>query len=296
MIGIYLCSKEQEAMNGIPHLQSILYIKGLRPHMDIKTGIVGQVRGISWQSLGEALFVEPAAGIVNSGSPSKQQLRTAANGLIKAGLITSMSMGKKLIFKCVLAETDISKQNKLNTKLTREVNTSEPNTEAKNNHKVNIPKTVEVNTPPRIRDLKSSTSSVNSISQDDDDKNLIFPKKLHDKEVSAIRNLLKGFNTDAAQIMLDELIGHMSAKQINSPVGYFKTIVRDAKNGIFQPERALRVAEGRARQIEIQKQHIASQNSVLTNKTAIKDIKQNRKDKPSLVSYLKNKNKTEVST
>ncbi len=264
--------------------------------MDIKTGIVGQVRGISWQSLREALYVEPAAGIVGSGSPSKQQVRTAANGLIKAGLITSMSLGKKLIFKCVLAETDISKQNKVNTKSTREVNTLKANTAAKSNHIVNTLITSEVNTPPSIRDIKSSTSSANVITQDDDDKILIFPAKLNSKESDAIRNLLKGFDRNQSQVMLDELSGHMSAKQINSPVGYFRTIVRDAKNGIFQPERAHRVAEGRARQLEIQKQHAASNNAALINKPTSKDVKTIRKDKPSLVSYLKNKNKTEVTT
>lgn len=288
-----MCSKEQEAMNGIPHLQSILYVKGLRPHMDIKTGIVGKVRGISWQSLREALYVEPAAGIVDSGSPSKQQVRTAANGLMRVGLITSMSIGKKLIFKCVLAETDITKQNKVNTKLTREVNTLKPNTEAKSSYKVNTPKTVEVNTPPRIRDLKSSTSSENSPLQDDDDKILIFPIKLNSKESDAIRNMLKGFNRDQSQIMLDELSGHMSAKQINSPVGYFRTIVIDAKNGLFQPERAHRVAAGRANQLAIQKQ--IAESSSLNSKNKI-NSPVNKKTRPSLHEALKNSNKTEVAT
>lgn len=281
-------------MNGIPHLQCILYVKGLRPYMDIQTGIVGIARGISWQSIREALYVEPAAGIVDSGSPSKQQVRTAANGLIKAGLITSMSMGKRLIFKCILAETDISKQNKVNTKSTRQVNTLKVNTEAKSSYQVNTLKAREVNTPPRIRDIKSSTSSKTSTLQDEDDKVLIFSNKLNEQEVSAIRNLLKSFNSDTAQAMLDELAGHMAVKQINSPVGYFRTIVRDAKAGIFKSERGIRVAMARSNQIAIQKQIAESSASV--TKRHVATAKKLSPLKTNLVDFLKNTNKKELAS
>lgn len=309
-MGIYLNTKELEAMVGIQHLQKLVYTHGIRPYMDFATGIVGIKRGISWQSISEALYVEPAPGI-KGGSPKKHPIRTAVDGLVRVGLLQPMSTPKKLIFKCLLAETDISKQNKDGTKLAREVGTPKngnritvkANIETNHSHSDGVSKNIEVGTlkngkvgtPPSVRDLKSSTSSENSPLQDDDDKDLIFPTKLNSKERDAIRNLLKGFNRNQSQVMLDELSGHMSAKQINSPVGYFRTIVRDAKSGIFQPERAHRVAEGRARQLAIQKQHMASQNSVPTNKPASNDVKKNRKDKPSLVSYLKNKNKTGVT-
>lgn len=309
-MGIYLSTKELEAMVGTQHIQKIVYTHGIRPYMDFATGIVGIKRGISWQSISEALYVEPAPGI-KSGSPKKHPIRTAVDGLVRVGLLQQMSTHKKLIFKCLLAETDNSKQNKDGTKLAREVGTPKncnritvkANTEANHSHsdgvsknsKGGTPKSNKGGTPPSVRDLKSSTSSESSLLQDDDDKILIFPTKLNSKESDAIRNLLKGFNHNQSQVMLDELSGHMSAKQINSPVGYFRTIVRDAKSGIFHPERAHRVAEGRARQLEIQKQHVASRNAALTNKPASNDLKKNRKDKPSLVSYLNNKNKTEVT-
>ena len=290
MDGIYLCKKELEAMNGIPNLQSILYIKGLRPYMDFKTGIVGQVRGISWQSLREALYVEPAAGIVGSGSPSRQQVRTAANGLMRVGLITSMSIGKQLIFKCVLAETDITKKNKVNTKSTREVNTLKPNTVARSSYKVNTPKTGEVNTPPSVRDLKTSTSSESSPLLDDDDKNLIYSKKLSAQEISAINKLLRGFDANTSQMMLDELAGHMAAKQITSPVGYFRAIVRDAKTGIFQPERALKVVQGRKNELARKKQMENSAASV-TKSTTLSDAKKPREAKFSISEKLKDLNR-----
>jgi len=53
--------------------------------VDYKTGLVGIRRGVSYQSLKEALYIEPHPGI-QSGSPGKDQLRRALNGLEKAGL------------------------------------------------------------------------------------------------------------------------------------------------------------------------------------------------------------------
>lgn len=306
-MGIYLNTKELEAMVGIQHLQKLVYTHGIRPYMDFATGIVGIKRGISWQSISEALYVEPAAGI-KGGSPKKHPIRTAVDGLVRVGLLQPMSTPKKLIFKCLLAETDISKQNKDGTKLAREVGTPKngnlitvkSNTEVNQSHSDGVSKNIEGGTlkndkggtPPSVRDLKSSTSSENVASQDDDDNVLIFPSKLNAKETEAIRKLLKSFDSSQSQVMLDELSGHMSAKQINSPVGYFRAIVRDAKSGIFQPERAHRVAEGRARQLAIQKQ-IAESTSLNSEKKISSPT--NKKDRPSLREALKNSNKTEVT-
>jgi len=296
-------------MVGIPHLQRITYTHGLRPYMDFSTGIVGIKRGISWQSLREELYVEPSNGI-KGGSPSKHQVRTAVDGLERIGLLQLMSIDKKLILKCLLAETDITKQNKVGTKLAREVGTPKngnvvsliANTEANfsrndstpKNTEVGTPKNGEVGTPPSVRDLKSSTSSEKVALQDDDDKNLIFHKNLNAQEIAKMRTMLKSFDSNKAQIMLDELAGHMLAKQIESPVGYFRTIVRDAKNGSFQPERALRVAEGRARQIAIQKQIAESSSASITKKLADQDVKTPKKERPSLTEMLKNSKKHEV--
>lgn len=308
-MGIYLNTKELEAMVGIQHLQKLVYTHGIRPYMDFATGIVGIKRGISWQSISETLYVEPAPGI-KGGSPKKHPIRTAVDGLVRVGLLQPMSTPKKLIFKCLLAETDISKQNKDGTKLAREVGTPKngnrimvkANTGANHRHSVGVSKDAEVgtpknekgDTPPSVRDLKSSTSSENSPLQDDDDNILIFPKKLNSQECDAIRKLLKGFNGNQSQVMLDELSGHMSAKQINSPVGYFRTIVKDAKAGVFQPERALRVEAGRKNQLAIQKQIAAASVSVTKN-AKLPDTKKPRSLKPNLVDFLKNSKKDGVA-
>lgn len=309
-MGIYLNSNELEAMVGIQHLQKLVYTHGIRPYMDFATGIVGIKRGISWQSISEALYVEPAPGI-KGGSPKKHPIRTAVDGLIRAGLLQPMSTPKKLIFKCLLAETDISKKNKDGTKLAREVVTQKNvnrilvkvNSEANSSHGDRASKNVEYGTyknakggtPPSIRDLKTSTSSESSPLQDDDDRNFIFSKKLSAQEISVIKKLLRGFDADASQILLDELAGHMAAKQINSPVGYFRTIIRDAKAGIFQPERAIKVAQGRKNELAVKKQMESSAASVTKN-TSLSEAKKPKEAKFSISEKLKDLNKNRVSS
>lgn len=103
--------EELSVLTGLPHLQQLLYLRGIRPYMDYRTGIVGIIRGISYQSLAEELYVEPHQGI-KSGSPSKDQIRRAIKGLEKAGLLRVQSMHWKLVFQCLLAAQDFSNLNK----------------------------------------------------------------------------------------------------------------------------------------------------------------------------------------
>ncbi len=106
---------ELNALEGLPYIQQVLYFRGIRPYMDCKTGIVGIKRRISYQSLREALYVEPIAGIQNIGSPSHDQVRRAVKQLIRKGLLEVQPARKQLIFKCVLALRDNSVQNKAAT-------------------------------------------------------------------------------------------------------------------------------------------------------------------------------------
>ena len=34
-------ANELEALCGLPHIQQLVYLRGIRPYMDVKTGIVG---------------------------------------------------------------------------------------------------------------------------------------------------------------------------------------------------------------------------------------------------------------
>lgn len=102
---------ERETLRGLPYLQRLLYIEGIRPYMDYATGIVGLKRGISYQSLSEEMYVEPHPGY-QSGSPSRDQIRRALRGLEKSGLIQQQNYPKKLVFECLLATQDNCVQNK----------------------------------------------------------------------------------------------------------------------------------------------------------------------------------------
>lgn len=118
---LFINTQELSALAGLPYVQQIAYLTGIRPYMDRKTFIVGGVkRRISYQSLSEALYVEPHQGITNSGSPSRQQLRRIIKGLEKAGLIEIQSTDMYLILKCRLANSDKSDQNKPDTNPTQQ--------------------------------------------------------------------------------------------------------------------------------------------------------------------------------
>ncbi|MBA2649680.1 MAG: hypothetical protein H0U75_08840 [Legionella sp.] len=114
---------ELEALCGLPHLQQLAYLRGIRPYMDAKAGLVGVKRGISYQSIAEQLYIEPHQGI-KSESYSRMQIRRALSALGRAGLISSQSKGLKLILKCELATLGYSVQNKVDLKPTQQLDLS----------------------------------------------------------------------------------------------------------------------------------------------------------------------------
>jgi len=110
---------ELSALNGLSHMQQLCYLRGIRPYVDYQTGMVGIKRGISYQSLTEALYVEPHQGIA-SGSPSKDQVRRAVKSLERAGLLCIESLEKRLVVRCILISQGYSNQNKAATNPPRE--------------------------------------------------------------------------------------------------------------------------------------------------------------------------------
>ncbi|KTC98226.1 hypothetical protein [Legionella erythra] len=102
---------ELDRLYGLPHIQQLVYLRGIRPYMDVKTGTVGLKRGISYQSLTEQLYIEPHPGI-KATSFSRAQVRRAIDGLERAGLIEVQSEAQQLILKCPLANKPYSVQNK----------------------------------------------------------------------------------------------------------------------------------------------------------------------------------------
>ncbi|MFO3166352.1 hypothetical protein SCS40_00145 [Legionella pneumophila serogroup 1] len=114
---------ELDALCGLSYIQQITYLRGIRPYMDRNTFIVGIKRRISYQSLAEALYIEPHQGITESGSPSRQQIRRVIKGLERAGLIVIQSFDKHLILKCLLADISYCVQNKPGTNPTQQADT-----------------------------------------------------------------------------------------------------------------------------------------------------------------------------
>ena len=104
--------EEMQALQGLPWLARLVYSDALRPYMDYKTGIVGVRRGVSYQSIAEAMYVEPIPGrhSVDVGSPTHRAIRTAIDNLIKNGLLLRQGDESRLIFFLPKASTDDSAQ------------------------------------------------------------------------------------------------------------------------------------------------------------------------------------------
>ena len=111
MMDFVINGEELAALCGLPHIQQLTYLRGIRPYMDIKSGITGVKRRISYQSIAEQLYIEPHQGI-KSQSFSRDQVRRAVSGLQRSGMIEIHSVGKQLIVKCLLASQYFSVQNK----------------------------------------------------------------------------------------------------------------------------------------------------------------------------------------
>lgn len=157
---VLISDEELEKLKGLPFIQSCLYMFGIRPYMDYKTGITGIKRKISYQSLSEEIYIEPHQGIKNTGSKSREQIRRAVKALERVGVVTIQSNSKNLILKCNLAITDKSAQNKADTKptpqLTTQADTSKTaktseksaKSQPKADTQADIPQNEKADTPP----------------------------------------------------------------------------------------------------------------------------------------------------
>ena len=144
---------ELAALCGLPHIQQLAYLRGIRPYMDVQTGLVGIKRGISYQSIAEQLYVDAHQGI-KSVRYSRTQVRRALPGLERMGLISLQSQGLKLILKCELARMGYSVQNKVVTNSSQQVGIETNHQHLENKvffdvekQKVDIAKTAKADTP-----------------------------------------------------------------------------------------------------------------------------------------------------
>ena len=106
-----LNTEELALLYGLPHIQQLAYLRGIRPYMDYKTYIVGVKRKISYTSISEQLYIEPHPGI-KAQNFSRDQVRRAVAGLVRVGVVSVLSDDLSLILKCELASVRFSVQNK----------------------------------------------------------------------------------------------------------------------------------------------------------------------------------------
>ena len=92
----------------ISHAAKLLYLIGLRPNMDFRTGIVGKVRRISYQSLHEMIeFIPPPGSQRPKGDYSIKAVRCLVDELGRAGLVRRLPNDLRSLFlECLVADRE----------------------------------------------------------------------------------------------------------------------------------------------------------------------------------------------
>lgn len=115
---------EDEAMDYLPHLDQIIYLRGIRRRMDYQTGIAGMTAPISYGWLAQLCEVRPRAcsTMRPPPRPDKNALRSAFDRLEAAGLIRRIRDHglKSLVFECLLADRGSSVRNMSHPSATHE--------------------------------------------------------------------------------------------------------------------------------------------------------------------------------
>lgn len=243
--GVYINGEELSRLAGLPDIQFRLYVVA-RQFMDWSTGIVGLKRGVSWQSLREELYIEPAPGI-KGGAPSKDQVRRAADGLMRAGLIQfSKKNGESfsLVFKCLLASVDNSVQNKAAIKPPLLPATPEAAPLLAESEKAATPEQAKAATPPSVLDIYIPPPP----KQDRDipevgGVGVEYSKIIKPQSIQAIETYLKAANPADHQALIDDLAGNLSQASgkglpVANQAGYFRRIMERYKAGDWAPELA----------------------------------------------------------
>lgn len=233
---------------GLSYLPIVLYVMAIRPRMDFSTGLVGASVGISWQALGEWVYIEPHSGI-QSGSPTKAAIRRATECLQRAGLLSIKSDGKRLILSCILAQRDKSVQKQAGTKPAHQADiqadTSAPapllDSGTQADTQADIPKTEQAGTHP----VSGNTSilppppielAVLGVGVE-------FANILKTQNRPAVSQYLERVKPEHRQDMVDDLLGYMQIKAdkgeaVKSPAGVISRMVSRYKRGEYVADNA----------------------------------------------------------
>ncbi|CAN4270592.1 hypothetical protein MCERHM31_00793 [Methylophilaceae bacterium] len=247
---IALTDQELDALQGRDYVLTVLYMY-LKRFMDYNTGIVGHQRRISYQSISEALYIEPRQG-VKGGSPHISAIRRMIVQLLSSGIIRK---GKApLVFKLPMAQVESYAQNKADRKSTPQADSTKANQGNDYSYKADIPKKAKADTPHlSLNTINKPTSTkilntveVANVKTDGDGENLHFHKSLHADVTEAMKKMLTGFQHDQQQELLDELSWYISKKKISAtPTGLLAAMVKQAKNGAFIAANAYAVKKQR---------------------------------------------------
>lgn len=276
---ISLNDYELGALAGLPHAVICLYVMAIRPRMNYATGMVGIKPFISWQALTEWLYIEPAPGVRGT-QPSRWMVMRAAWQLSKAGLlrIASNVGNRQLIFECLLADTDKSAQNKAATKPQGEAALGrtrlgagfEEKAARGSKAKAAIhPVTGLVLLPPPLAATDMSVEKPQGGGMDpgrgrpgQSSKTppslcWTWPKQLTTPERRTAQTLLKSVSDP--QLMLDELQGAMSKRDIKQPLRYLARLIELEGQGTFAEELAHLARAQRASATQTRKSKAVSQ-------------------------------------
>ncbi len=126
MVSVKLTNEELDVLRDetLPHEARSLYLLYIRPHMDYLTGVVGVQRRVSYQMFQEHLeVVRPRGSTEADYKPSKQQVRTLIEHLVRVTLLVKLPTKKRndaMLFKLPLACAGVIRPNEEQQRSNRE--------------------------------------------------------------------------------------------------------------------------------------------------------------------------------
>lgn len=249
MKSLLINEHELSALMGQPYILYALYLY-LRSHMDYGTGIVGFKRGISYQSISEALYLEPEPGI-KSGSPHRSAIRRAIDRLERINLLQRTGGLDNLVFRMPMAQTDKSAKKQADTKPTPQADTPKPARNKADSTQADTPKNPQADTPPVSgNSLLINTTTTSPSPEGSSSDSLIFPKRTDEASKAAMLKSLQGINPADQQELLDELQGCIEKGKVQSaPAALLHGMVQRFKTGAFNPVYAHKVKDAREQAI-----------------------------------------------
>lgn len=240
---MYIALSEQEisALRGLDHSLWVLYLH-LKQFMDYSSGVVGYARRISYQSISEALYIEPRQG-VKGGSPHISSIRRMLDQLIKHNVIKK-SRSDTLVFKLHLADTDFYNQNKADKNPTPKADMPKANKQKAFSEHVDIPQTPKADTPHySLNIINNNTAAATDTEKSTENQktaaaaeNFIFHKSINTEAQNFMLNASKDFDAEQRQVLFDELAGFIAKGKVRSNMmGLFLTFIGQAKSGVFIP-------------------------------------------------------------